>query len=144
MVGLQISENGLNLIKQSEALRLDAYQDSVGVWTIGYGHISGVKENDRITEEQADAFLKADLETVEKCIANCVSVSLTQGQYDALCSFVFNLGCMALRNSTLLRKLNSGDDVGASEEFQKWSHAGGKVLAGLVTRRAKEAEMFLT
>ena len=140
---MQISENGLDLIKQSESLRLDAYQDSVGVWTIGYGHTIGVKENDRITQEQAEAFLKTDLETVEKCIVNCVSVNLTQGQYDALCSFVFNLGCIALRNSTLLRKLNAGDDVGAAEEFKRWDHAGGKVLAGLTKRRNAEAEMFL-
>jgi lysozyme len=80
---------------------------------------------------------------VEKCIANCVSVSLTQGQYDALCSFVFNLGCMALRNSTLLRKLNASDNLGAAEEFKKWDHAGGRVLAGLTIRRAKEAQLFL-
>lgn len=141
---MQISEDGLNLIKQSETLRLDAYRDAVGVWTIGYGHTLRVKEGDSISEMRADFFLKADLETVEKCIANCVLGEITQGQYDALCSFVFNLGCLALRNSTLLRKLNSGDDVGASEEFRKWNHAGGQVLAGLTKRRAIETEMFLT
>jgi lysozyme len=140
---MNISEEGLSLIKSSEVLRLDAYQDKGGIWTIGWGHTLGVKEGDRITTEQAETFLQADLETVEKCIANCVSVVLTQGQYDALCSFVFNLGCMALRNSTLLRKLNSGDDVEASEEFKKWNHVHGEVVAGLTKRRAKEAELFL-
>jgi lysozyme len=140
---MQISEEGLNFIKRSEALRLEAYKDSVGIWTLGYGHIAGVHEGDSITEEQAEIFLRADLQTVEKCIANSVSVELTQGQYDALCSFVFNLGCVALRNSTLLRKLNSGDDVGAAEEFKRWNHAGGKELAGLTKRRAAESEMFL-
>lgn len=141
---MQISENGLNLIKQFEGLRLDAYQDQGGVWTVGYGHTIGVSPDTRITEQEAVFLLKADLETVEKCIANCVSVNLTQNQYDALCSFVFNLGCIALRNSTLLRKLNAGDDTGAAEEFQRWNHDNGKVLADLTERRQKESELFMT
>jgi lysozyme len=145
---LNISEAGIALIKESEELRLEAYPDPATggePWTIGWGHTGpGIEPGMKISESAAEGYLKADLETVEKCIANCVSVNLTQGQYDALCSFVFNLGCIALRNSTLLRKFNAGDDIGAAEEFKKWSHAGGKVLAGLVTRRAKEAEMFLT
>lgn len=142
---MNISENGLNLIKQSEALRLESYQDSVGIWTVGYGHTGPeVKGGLKITEDAANALLLSDVETSEKCIANSVSVNLTQGQYDALCSFVFNLGCMALRNSTLLRKLNEGEDVAAAEEFKKWNHAGGKVLAGLTLRRQKEEELFLT
>lgn len=96
-----------------------------------------------ITGAEAEERLKADLVPVELCIENSVSVPLTQGQYDALCSFVFNLGCVALRNSSLLRKLNSGDDAGASEEFLRWNHAGGRVLAGLTKRRMAEAEMFM-
>ncbi len=141
---MNISEAGLALIKESEQLRLDAYQDAVGIWTVGYGHTGPeVVEGLHITEDAANALLLSDLETAEKCIANSASVELTQGQYDALCSFVFNLGCMALRNSTLLRKLNTGDDAGAAEEFHKWNHAGGKVLAGLSKRRSAEAEMFL-
>jgi lysozyme len=141
---LNISENGIALIKESESCRLDSFQDSVGVWTIGFGHTGPeVKEGLHITQDAAEALLLSDLETVEKCIANSVSVNLTQGQYDALCSFVFNLGCSALRNSTLLRLLNAGDDVGASEQFKRWDHAGGKVLAGLTKRREAEAEMFM-
>jgi len=140
---MNISEQGLTLIKESEALRLESYADSIGIPTIGYGHTSLVRLGDVCTEVEADAFLISDLETVEKCIKNSVSVELTQGQYDALCSFVFNLGCTALRNSTLLRLLNSGDDVGAGEQFKRWDHAGGKILAGLTKRREKEAEMFL-
>jgi lysozyme len=141
---VQISEQGLLLIKDSELCRLDSYQDPVGVWTIGYGHTGPeVKEGLHITQDAAEALLLSDLETVEKCIANSVSVNLTQGQYDALCSFVFNLGCSALRNSTLLRLLNAGDDIGAAEQFKRWDHAGGKVLSGLTKRREAEAEMFM-
>jgi lysozyme len=142
---MNISESGLELIKEHEALRLDAYQDIVGVWTVGYGHTGAeVKEGLKITEDAANALLLSDVETAEKCINNCVSVQLTQGQFDALCSFVFNLGCTALRNSTLLRKLNAGDDVDAAHEFDKWNHAGGKVVAGLTKRRLEEKELFLT
>src|SRR5258708_33537577 len=143
---MNISEAGLALIKESELLRLQAYPDpgtNAEPWTIGYGHTRGVKQGDTCTTDEADRWLIEDLEPVEKCIADSVSIELTQGQYDALCSFVFNLGCMALRNSTLLRKLNAGDDTGAAEEFHKWNHAGGKVLAGLSKRRNAEAEMFL-
>jgi lysozyme len=142
---MNISEAGLSLIKESEALRLDSYQDSVGVWTVGYGHTGPeVKEGLHITEDAANALLLGDVETVEKCINNSIRVVLTQGQFDALCSFAFNLGCRALLNSTLLRKLNDGDDTGAAEEFSRWNHAGGVELAGLTKRRAAEAEMFLT
>jgi lysozyme len=141
---MKISEQGISLIKESEACRLDSYQDSIGIWTVGYGHTGPeVKEGLHITQDAAEALLLSDLETVEKCIANSVSVGLTQGQYDALCSFVFNLGCSALRNSTLLRLLNAGDDIGAAEQFKRWDHAGGKVLAGLTKRREAEAEMFM-
>jgi lysozyme len=141
---MNISENGIALVKNSELCRLDSYQDPVGVWTVGYGHTGPeVKEGLHITQDAAEALLLSDLETVEKCIANSVSVNLTQGQHDALCSFVFNLGCSALRNSTLLRLLNAGDDIGAAEQFKRWDHAGGKVLAGLTKRREAEAEMFM-
>lgn len=141
---MKISQNGLGLIKVSEELRLNAYKDSVGIWTIGYGHTLGAKEGDTCTEAEAEQYLLNDLISVEKCIANSIQSNLTQGQYDALCSFVFNLGCTALRNSTLLRKINEGDDVGASEEFKRWNHAGGKVLAGLTKRREAESELFLS
>lgn len=143
---MNISELGTALIKDSEVLRLEAYPDpATGAepWTIGWGSTRGVVKGITITEQEAEERFRTDLETVEKCIANSVAVMLTQGQYDALCSFVFNLGCTALRNSTLLRKLNAGDDIGASEEFSRWNHANGIVLAGLTKRRASEAAMFL-
>lgn len=142
---MNISEAGLEVIMNNEGLRLEAYQDVVGVWTVGFGHTGAeVKEGLVITLDAAKSLLLSDAETAEKCVNNCVSGNITQGQFDALCSFVFNLGCTALRNSTLLRKLNSGDDVGASEEFVKWSHAGGKERPGLVARRLEEKELFLT
>ena len=139
---MNISERGLDLIKHHEGLRLQAYQDSVGVWTIGYGHTAGVKAGDVCTEEQADLWLHMDLHNAEVCIEKCVAVPLTQGEFDAICSFTFNLGCGALRNSTLLRKLNASDYDGAVAEFKKWDHAGGKQLAGLTKRRAAEADLF--
>jgi lysozyme len=139
---MTISPRGLDLIRQHESCRLEAYQDSVGIWTIGWGHTLGVKQGDTCTQEQADAWLKSDVHAAENCIDNTVDAALTQPEFDALCSFTFNLGCAALRNSTLLRKLNSGDYDGAAAEFKKWDHAGGKQLAGLTARRAAEAELF--
>jgi len=141
---MAISPRGLDLIKMHEGCRLEAYQDSVGIWTIGYGHTLSIKQGDTCTQEQAEEWLKSDVHTVENCIDKAVSVPLTQSEFDALCSFAFNLGCAALRNSTLLRKLNASDYDGAAAEFKKWDHAGGKQLAGLTKRRAAEAELFET
>jgi GH24 family phage-related lysozyme (muramidase) len=140
---MNISEEGIGLIKRFEGCRLESYQDSVGVWTIGYGSTRGVGPGQVITQDEADRRFLVDKETVEKCIANSVSAELTQGQYDALCSFVFNLGCRALGNSTLLRKLNDGDEEGAAQEFMRWNHAGGKVLKGLTDRRQAEHDLFI-
>lgn len=140
---MHISEEGLQLIKKHEGLRLTAYQCPAGVWTIGYGSTRGVTEGMTITEEEADERLRKDVETAERCIAASVRVSLTQAQHDALCSFIFNLGCGAFGKSTLLRKINEGDDVGASAEFGKWVNAAGKRLPGLVARRKDEADLFM-
>lgn len=139
---MKISADGLEFIKQAEGCRLSAYQDSVGVWTIGVGHTKGVYKGQVITEDEADSLLAADLDDVYGCIRNKVNVPLSQGQFDALCSFVFNLGCGNFAASTLRAKLNAGDYEGAGKEFWRWIHAGGQVLAGLVKRRAGEAEMF--
>lgn len=138
------SQAGINLIKSFEGCRLKAYQDSVGVWTIGYGHTSGVYSGMTITEEQAEAFLKADLGTSERAVNRLVTYIINQNQFDALVSFTFNLGSGNLAESTLLKKLNKGDITGAANEFDKWIYAGGEVLKGLVRRRAAEKEMFLT
>jgi lysozyme len=142
---MKCSDSGIEFLKKEEGVRLQAYQDSIGVWTVGVGHTGKeVGAGMTITEDETDALLRADLETAEKCVNNCVAVPLTQNQFDALCSFVFNLGCASLRNSTLLKKLNSSDDEGASEEFKKWNHAGGRVLVGLTKRRMAESELFQT
>lgn len=135
---------GIDLIKRFEGCRLKAYQDSVGVWTIGYGHTKGVKRGQVITQEQADAFLRDDLGDAEAGVERVVKVPLTDNQFGALVSFTFNLGIGALSKSTLLRTLNGGDYSSASEQFKRWSRAGGKVLAGLVRRRLAEASLFLT
>lgn len=141
---MNISEQGLELIRQHEGCRLESYQDSVGIWTLGYGHTKGVQRGTACTQEQAEAWLMDDVKEAEACIAGNVLafVPLTQGEYDALASFIFNLGCRAFKNSTLLKKLLASDYDGASLEFRKWSHAGGVELAGLVARREAERQMF--
>lgn len=141
---MKVSNNGINLVKRFEGLELKAYRDSVGILTIGYGHTHAVKAGDIITGEQADAFLREDLQVAELTVNTNVKVKLTQGQFDALVSFVFNLGSGNFVKSTLIKKLNVGDYAGAADEFGKWVNAGGKKLPGLVKRRAAEREVFLT
>jgi len=141
---MKVSNNGISLIKRFEGLELKAYKDSVGILTIGYGHTHAVKAGDAITGEQADAFLRKDLQVAELTINTNVKVKLNQGQFDALVSFVFNLGSGNFVKSTLIKKLNAGDYAGAADEFGKWVNAGGKKLPGLVKRRAAEREVFLT
>jgi len=141
---MKISQAGINAIKDYEGVRLKAYDDGVGVWTIGVGHTKGVQRGDEITMAQADEFLRADLAEAEKAVNTRVIVPLTQGQFDALVSFVFNLGAGAFMASTLLKKLNAGDYDGAADEFLRWNKAGGRALPGLVKRRISERIMFLT
>ena len=139
---MKISPDGLQFIKDAEGCKLAAYLDSVGVPTIGVGHTKGVHGGMTITQLQADKFLEDDLEDVYRCIEGYVHVPLSQGQFDALCSFIFNLGCGSFKGSTLLNRLNKGDYTAAAEQFPRWVNAGGQKLAGLVKRRAGEAEMF--
>ena len=134
---------GLDLIKQYEGLRLEAYLCPAGVPTIGYGHTKGVKIGQKITEDQADKLLADDFLEAESEAAKLITVPLTVNQLDALASFVFNLGASKLLGSTLRRKLNTGDYKGAAEEFDKWVFAGGKKLNGLIARRAAESKLFL-
>ncbi|UGA37973.1 lysozyme [Chromobacterium haemolyticum] len=142
---MKTSAKGITLIQKSEGLRLKAYQDSVGVWTIGYGHTGpDVKPGMVITQAQADALLARDLERFEAGVARLVKVPLNQNQFDALVCFSFNLGLGALQGSTLLlRLLNAGDYAGAAAQFPRWNKAGGKELPGLTRRRAAEQAMFL-
>jgi lysozyme len=141
---MQISNNGLSLLKQFEGVRLKSYQDSVGVWTIGYGRTGQtIVPGQAISLKQADQFLVQDLGRVEMVINKLVTVKLNQNQFDALVCFSFNVGTGALASSTLLRLLNSGDYAGAAEQFLRWDKAGGEVLAGLSKRRAAERALFL-
>jgi len=139
---MKISEEGISLIKNYEGCRLEAYQDSVGIWTIGYGVIKGVKEGDQINQEEADHLLKEELPEYEGYINDMIKVPLEQCQFDALVCWVYNLGPNNLKDSTLLRILNDGDYDGVPEQIKRWNKAGGKVLAGLVKRRAAEADLF--
>lgn len=139
---MQISKAGLDLIKQFEGLYLNAYRCPAGVPTIGYGHTAGVAMGQTITQQQADDYLRRDVRQLERAVARLVTVPLTQGQFDALVSFAFNLGEGALAQSTLLRLLNAGDYAGAAAQFDRWNKAGGRVLPGLVRRRAAERALF--
>tara|TARA_R100001591_G_scaffold103830_1_gene111282 strand:+ start:391 stop:834 length:444 start_codon:yes stop_codon:yes gene_type:complete len=139
---MKISEEGISLIKNYEGCRLEAYQDSVGIWTIGYGVIKGVKKGDQINQEEANHLLKEELPEYEGYINDMIKVPLEQCQFDALVCWVYNLGPNNLKDSTLLRILNDGDYDGVPEQIKRWNKAGGKVLAGLVKRRAAEADLF--
>lgn len=139
----RVSKTGVDLIKSFEGLRLNAYDDGTGVLTIGYGSTNGVQWGDAITEDEADRLLKEDLDRFERCVETAVEAPLTQNQFDALVSLAFNIGCGAFRRSTLLRRLNRGGYLAAANQFPRWSRAGGRVLQGLVRRRAAERALFL-
>lgn len=135
---------GIRLIQTFEGLRLQAYKDSVGVWTIGYGHTENVHDGMSISKQEATTILMSDLAKFERCVNMAVKVDIDQNEFDALVSFAFNLGCNALLQSTLLRKLNSKDYNGAANEFLRWNKAGGKELKGLTRRREAERALFIT
>ncbi|MEG6000102.1 lysozyme [Enterobacter ludwigii] len=146
---MQTSDKGIAMIKQFEGCKLTAYQDSVGVWTIGYGWTKPVdgkpiRAGMTIKQETAERLLKTGLVSYESDVSRLVKVGLTQGQFDALVSFTYNLGARSLSTSTLLRKLNAGDYAGAADEFLRWNKAGGKVLNGLTRRREAERALFLS
>jgi lysozyme len=132
------------LIEGWEGCRTEPYQDPVGVWTIGYGHTGDdcYAGCDPITQEQADQLLANDLQNFEDAVNGMVADATQQQQFDAMVSFAYNLGESALRGSTLLRMHNSGDYTGASQQFGRWNHAGGRVLPGLTRRRAGEAAVY--
>ncbi|EMH4215174.1 lysozyme [Serratia ureilytica] len=146
---MKISDDGMALIKRFEGLRLQAYQDSVGVWTIGYGWtqpVAGRKVGAGMAIDAATAerLLVCGVAQFEQGVERLVAVTITQGQFDALVSFAYNLGLRALENSTLLRRLNAGDRQGAADQFGRWVNAGGVRLDGLVARRAAERALFLS
>ncbi|QEE11960.1 lysozyme [Bartonella krasnovii] len=144
----KISREGLELIKQWEGLRLEAYRDLACIWTIGYGHTNNagtplVKKGMRITKEEAEKILCEDLKQFEKTVEESVTVSLTDNQFAALVSFCYNVGTKAFCKSTLLKKLNQGDYEAVPGELQKWNKVGGKPFIGLVNRRAAEAGLWV-
>lgn len=134
-----------NLIKKWEKLKLVAYLPTPDdVWTIGWGHTLGVKKGDRITKDQAQEFFIQDKQWAEDAVNQKVKVPLTQEQFDALVSLVFNIGANAFSRSTLLKKLNRKDYQGAADQFNVWVKQKGKTLTGLVRRRAEERSYFLS
>ncbi|EPY02700.1 lysozyme [Magnetospirillum fulvum] len=139
------NEAGKDIIRQCEGLRLKAYLCPAGKLTIGYGHTGpDVKTGMTITEEDANTLLSRDLVAAEKAIVGAVSVTITDNQFSALVSFVFNLGAGNFYGSTLLKKLNANDIFGAADEFLRWNKVNGQVLAGLTRRREAERTLFLS
>jgi lysozyme len=140
---LTYSGTGLSLTEQFEGCRLTAYQDQVGVWTIGYGHTGpDVVAGLTITQAQAEAYLAADVQSAAACVNRAVTVPLSQEEFDALVDFVFNLGSGSFEGSTLLQLLNAGNMAAAAEQFNRWDRAGGAVVAGLLRRRQAETALF--
>lgn len=131
------------LVRTAEGCRLQAYLCPAGIPTIGVGHTKGVKLGDRCSVQQADVWLSQDLEDAAAAVASLVRVPLSQGQFDALTSFVFNLGARRLAESTLLILLNKGDYLGAAAQLPLWVRSNGQVLKGLQDRRAAEQTLFL-
>lgn len=134
---------GLRLTESFEGDRLRAYQDSRGIWTIGYGHTAGVYPGMTCTQEQAESWLAQDIAWAETEVNRLVKVPLTQSEFDALVDFTFNCGAGSFEHSTLLVLLNHNDHAKAAQEFVKWDKAGGVELPGLLRRRRAEAEEFL-
>lgn len=140
---MKISQEGINLIKKYEGCRLQAYSDSVGVITIGYGHTATAKKGMIISQTKAEELLKSDLKRFEEGVTRLVGLKIHQLMFDSLVSFAFNLGLGNLQKSTLLKKINLGKFEDVENEFIKWNRAGGKVLEGLTRRRNAEKELFL-
>jgi len=141
---VETSSKGLELVKKFEGFSSTPYKDVGGRLTIGYGHLIKKGENfSRITFKEAEDLLRKDLKEAEDAVTKNVTVSLLQHQYDALVSFVYNLGGRRLASSTLLKKLNSGDVKGAANELPRWCNDSGKPVEGLRQRRLYEQNLFL-
>ncbi|MEX0582236.1 MAG: lysozyme [Sneathiella sp.] len=156
----ELSSRGADFIKSFEGNRLTAYDDGTGVMTIGYGHTGDVKVGETITQAQADSYFMEDVKGAVAAVNSAVKVNLTQGQFDALVSFTYNVGGGAFKSSTLLKKLNAGDFNAVTAELDRWIYAGDKqgMLAGFVRwaqpgsgkevspalkkRREKEGQLF--
>lgn len=141
---MQISANGLDLIKRFEGLKLKSYLCPANVWTIGYGSTGAhVRHGMVISEAEAEALLRQDVARFERAV-EAVTQAPTQAEFDALVSFAFNVGSGALKSSTLLRLHNAGDRQGAADQFLRWNRAGKMILPGLTRRRAAERALYLS
>lgn len=145
---MKLDADGIQHIKRWEGVRYDVYKDVAGYPTVGVGHLIRPEDNlklgDTITDARVDELLRADVAVAEKAINDRVKVPLTQNQFNALVSFVFNVGVGAFAQSGLLRALNAGNYEGAAKQFMKWVFAGGRIVKGLENRRSAEKELFLT
>ena len=141
---MKTSHKGIDLIKEFEGLRLKAYKCPGGVWTIGYGHTAGVKPGMVISEAQAEEYLKADLIAFEKYL-NSLGLAINQNQFDALISFIYNVGTGNFSRSTLLRKVRANPQGNSiMDEFLKWVYSKGHVLPGLQRRRLAEMKLYFS
>ena len=141
---MKTSPKGIALIKEFEGLRLKAYKCPGGVWTIGYGHTAGVKPGMVITEAQAEEYLKANLIAFERYL-NGLGLALNQNQFDALISFIYNVGTGNFSSSTLLRKVRANpQDNSIMDEFLRWVYSKGRVLSGLQRRRLAEMKLYFS
>lgn len=138
---MEYSEEGLKLTEDSEGCKLRAYQDTGGVWTIGYGHTQKVRPNDVIDAATAVALLKHDIEYAVS-VVNANALPCTQGQFDALVDFVFNVGPSHFLSSHLYRYHKDGEYTKAAAEFPKWKYDNGRVIEGLVVRRKREQDLY--
>jgi len=138
------------MIRHHEGVRPSPYRCPAGLWTVGVGHVIGDGKslpedwNRKLSSEEIDSILAADLRRFERGVLRMCPVPLTQGQFDALVSFSFNVGLGSLQRSTLRMKTNRGDKEAAAREFMKWTKAAGKVLPGLVKRRKDEASLYMS
>ena len=139
---MNISNEGISLIKKFEGCELEAYKCAAGVWTIGYGHTKDVREGMTISKEQADNMLLNELDIYCLHVEKAVEVDLKQCEFDALVSWTYNLGPTNLNNSTMLKVLNDKDFNEVPHQLKRWNKANGEVLQGLVRRREAEALLF--
>lgn len=136
------SQDCVDLVKSFEGFRAEAYKCPAGVWTVGYGTTENVSPGDVVNKEEAELLLMEDLLDASKAVDELVDVEINEHQYDALTSFVYNVGREAFRTSTLLKLINAGNFDAAALQFKRWNKAGGVVLPGLTRRREAEREMF--
>lgn len=141
---LRYSLDCVNLVKEFEGCELASYDDGVGNWTIGWGHTRGIRKHESITFGEAEAYLRDDLTNASAGVHAYIDVPLTQGMFDALVSFVFNLGAYNLQHSTMRKLINAKEYSDAADEFPKWDMAGHKHWAGLKRRRLAERQLFLS